>query len=209
MKTIGRLGLALFAATAFVMSSQAVAQEKLTVWWVKGFYKSEDDALYAAIKKYEDKSGVKVELSQYAVQDGIPKVVSALDAGTPPDVSYIDVFDFQVTGKWAYDGKLEDLSDILVPMKDKFLKNTLETTYLYNDKTKKKALRDLGDAEMNAKCDAVIAAGGDTFPNMARDAIARKAAEAKAHAEALAVAMTALNAAEINVAELLANPAKS
>jgi multiple sugar transport system substrate-binding protein len=139
MKMISRLGVALFAATAYVMAGQALAQEKLTVWWVKGFYKSEDDALYAAIKKYEDKSGIKVELSQYAVQDGIPKVVSALDAGTPPDVAYIDVFDFQVTGKWAYDGKLEDLSDILVPMKDKFLKNTLETTYLYNDKTKKKA----------------------------------------------------------------------
>ena len=121
------------------MSSQAVAQEKLTVWWVRGFYKSEDDALFAAIKKYEDKTGVKVELSQYPVQDMIPKTVAALDAGTPPDVAYADVYDFQVTGKWAFDGKLEDVTDIITPIKDKFLKNTIETTYLYNDKTKKKA----------------------------------------------------------------------
>ncbi len=43
------------------------AQEKLTVWWVKGFYKAEDDALFAAIKKFEAKNpNVKVELSQYA-----------------------------------------------------------------------------------------------------------------------------------------------
>ena len=139
MKTVFKLGLALFAATAFVMSTQAMAQEKLTVWWVRGFYKSEDDALFAAIKKYEDKSGVKIELSQYPVQDMIPKTVAALDAGTPPDVAYADVYDFQVAGKWAYDGKLEDISDIITPMKDKFLKNTIETTYLYNDKTKKKA----------------------------------------------------------------------
>ena len=116
-----------------------MAQEKLTVWWVKGFYKSEDDALFAAIKKYEDKTGVKVELSHYAPQDMIPKTVAALDAGTPPDVAYADVFDFQVAGKWAFEGKLEDVSDIITPMKDKFLKNTIETTYLYNDKTKKKA----------------------------------------------------------------------
>jgi len=34
-------------------SSGAVAQEKLTVWWVKGFYKSEDDALFDAIRKFE------------------------------------------------------------------------------------------------------------------------------------------------------------
>jgi multiple sugar transport system substrate-binding protein len=130
------------AAVAAVMLASAgpvLAQEKLTVWWVKGFYKSEDDALYAAIKKYEDKTGVKVDLSQYAVQDMIPKTVAALDAGTPPDVAYADVYDFQVLGKWAYDGKLEDISDVIDPIKDRFAPNTIETTYLYNDKTKKKA----------------------------------------------------------------------
>jgi multiple sugar transport system substrate-binding protein len=139
MKLVSKLGVALFAASALILSTQAIAQEKLTVWWVRGFYKSEDDALFAAIKKYEDKTGVKVELSQYPVQDMIPKTVAALDAGTPPDVAYADVYDFQVAGKWAFDGKLEDVSDVLTPMKDKFLKNTIETTYLYNDKAKKKA----------------------------------------------------------------------
>jgi multiple sugar transport system substrate-binding protein len=139
MKIFRRLALALFAAGAVAFTGEALAQEKLTVWWVRGFYKSEDDALYAAIKKYEDKTGVKVDLSQYPVQDMIPKTVAALDAGTPPDVAFADVYDFQVTGKWAFEGKLEDISDVLVPMKDKFLKNTVETTFLYNDKTKKKA----------------------------------------------------------------------
>ena len=139
MKLVTKLGVALFATAALVMSTQAMAQEKLTVWWVRGFYKSEDDALFAAIKKFEDKTKVKVDLSQYPVQDMIPKTVAALDAGTPPDVAYADVYDFQVAGKWAFDGKLEDVSDIIVPMKDKFLKNTIETAYLFNDKTKKKA----------------------------------------------------------------------
>jgi len=139
MNLVSKLGVALFAASSLIASTQALAQEKLTVWWVRGFYKSEDDALFAAIKKYEDKTGIKVDLSQYPVQDMIPKTVAALDAGTPPDVAYADVYDFQVTGKWAFDGKLEDVTDIITPIKDKFLKNTIETTYLYNDKTKKKA----------------------------------------------------------------------
>src|SRR5258708_39046174 len=105
------------AVLALALSSgPALAQEKLTVWWVKGFYKSEDDALYEAIKKFEAKTGIKVDLSQYAVQDMIPKTVSALDAGAPPDVAYADVYDFQVAGKWAYDGKLEDISSIIEPM---------------------------------------------------------------------------------------------
>src|SRR5438876_5396193 len=127
------------AGCAIAFGGQALAQETLTVWWVRGFYKSEDDALFAAIKKYEDKTGVKVELSQYPVQDMIPKTVAGLDAGTPPDVAYGDVYDFQVAGKWAFDGKLEDISDIIEPIKARFAPNTVETTYLYNDKTKKKA----------------------------------------------------------------------
>jgi len=139
MKFVTQCVSALLALGIMCAAAPAAAQEKLVVWWVKGFYKSEDDALYAMIKKYEQKTGVKVELSQYAVQDMIPKTVSALDAGTVPDVAYVDVYDFQVTGKWAYDGKLEDLSDILAPMKDKFLPNTLETTYLLNAKTGKRA----------------------------------------------------------------------
>src|SRR6195256_1293608 len=132
--------IAIALGTALTLGpGQALAQEKLTIWWDKGFYKSEDDALFEAIRKFEAKSGVKVDLSQYAVQDMIPKTVSALDAGTPPDVAYADVYDFQVAGKWAFDGKLEDISGIIEPMKPRFSPNTVETAFLYNDKTKKKA----------------------------------------------------------------------
>src|SRR5918999_1839011 len=109
-----------FAACMAASVGPALAQEKLTVWWVKGFYKSEDDALFEAIRKFEQKSGTKVALSQYPVQDMIPKTVAALDSGTPPDVAYADVYDFQVTGKWAFDGKLADLSDIVEPIKGEF-----------------------------------------------------------------------------------------
>ena len=42
-------------SVGLLAGSPAFAQEKLTVWWVKGFYKSEDDALFAAIKKFEAK----------------------------------------------------------------------------------------------------------------------------------------------------------
>jgi multiple sugar transport system substrate-binding protein len=130
---------ALFAA-GLIAGGQAVAQEKLTVWWVKGFYKAEDQALYDAIAKYEAKhKGVKVELSQYPVQDMIPKTVAALDSGSPPDVAYADVYDFQVTAKWAFDGKLEDISSVIAPMRTRFAPNTVETTFLYNDAAKNRA----------------------------------------------------------------------
>jgi multiple sugar transport system substrate-binding protein len=134
-----RLFAAAVAAGLLLGGAPASAQDKLTVWWVKGFYKSEDDALFEAVRKFEQKSGVKVELSQYAVQDMIPKTVSALDSGTPPDVAYADVYDFQVAGKWAFECKLEDISDVINPLKDRFAPNTVETAFLHNDKAKKKA----------------------------------------------------------------------
>jgi multiple sugar transport system substrate-binding protein len=128
------------ALAAFGLAGVAHAQETLTVFWTKGFYKSEDDALFAAIKKFEAKhKGVKVELSQYPVQDTIPKTVAALDSGNPPDVAYSDVYDFQVTAKWAFDGKLEDISSVIDPLRAKFEPHALSTTFLYNDAEKKRA----------------------------------------------------------------------
>src|SRR5438132_1838001 len=132
--------LAAITAAAIALSAvPSFAQETLTVWWVKGFYKSEDDALFAAIKKFEAKTGVKIELSQYAVQDMNAKSVAALDAGTVPDIAYSDTYDVQTAGKWAFDGKLDDISDVIGPMKGRFSPNTVETAFLWNDVAKKKA----------------------------------------------------------------------
>ncbi|QDM14896.1 carbohydrate ABC transporter substrate-binding protein [Tardiphaga sp. vice352] len=133
------LALAVAAVGLLHAAAPAFAEDKITVWFSKGFYRSEDDSLIAAIKKFEAKTGIKVELSQYAIQDMIPKTVAALDSGTPPDVAYADTYDVQASGKWAFEGKLEDLTDILAPMKQAFAPNTVETALLYNDVTKKKA----------------------------------------------------------------------
>ena len=139
-RVIGAVSLAVAAVGLFAATAPAFAQQKtITVWWGKGFYRSEDDALIETIKKFEAKTGIKVELSQYAIQDMIPKTVAALDAGTVPDVAYSDSYDVQAQGKWAYEGKLEDLTDIMEPIKGRFVQNTLDASILYNDVAKKKA----------------------------------------------------------------------
>jgi multiple sugar transport system substrate-binding protein len=131
---------AALAAAGLVAGSPAFAQEKLTVWWVKGFYKAEDDALFEAIKKFEAKhKNIKIELSQYPIQDMIPKTVAALDSNAPPDVAYADVYDFQVTAKWAYDGKLEDITSVIDPLRAKFEPAALSTTFLFNNADQKRA----------------------------------------------------------------------
>ena len=46
-----RLFAAAVAAGLLLGGAPASAQDKLTVWWVKGFYKSEDDALFEAVQE--------------------------------------------------------------------------------------------------------------------------------------------------------------
>jgi multiple sugar transport system substrate-binding protein len=128
---------AVVGASIALASAGAFAQEKLVVWFTKGFYPAEDAALATMVYRFEQKTNVKVELSTYAVQDIIPKSVAALDSGSPPDLAFGHTFDFQVAGKWAAEGKLLDLSDMLVPIKDKFLGNTLSTALFTGPNGKK------------------------------------------------------------------------
>ena len=132
----------LAAATALVIalsSTAGFAQEKLSVWWEKGFYKTEDEALLVAIKKYEAKTGIKVDLSQYGAQEMAAKLAAAVASGAPPDVAYADALDMQFIGKWAFEGKLEDISDLIESVKGRISPNTIETVFLVNGKTGKRA----------------------------------------------------------------------
>lgn len=127
------------AGAAMLASAPAWAQQKVTVWWEKGFYKAEDDALFAVIKKFEEKTKIKVDLSFYGTQEIIPKSVAALEANNPPDVAFGNVFDFQATGKWAYEGKLEDITSVIDPIRNRFEPRALSTTFLYNNVAQNRA----------------------------------------------------------------------
>ena len=140
MKLSKWLSGAMVAAGLVSAVGPAFAQEKLTVWWVKGFYKAEDDALFAAIRKFEEKNkNIKIDLSLYPIQDMIPKTVAALDSGNPPDLAYADTYDFQVTAKWASDGKLEDVTSVIDKVRNNFEPAALSTTFLYNNQAKNRA----------------------------------------------------------------------
>ena len=134
-----RVGAALVASAALAFTGAAAAQQTLTVWFTKAFYPAEDQALQDVIKKFEAKTGVKVDLSLYSPEDIVTKSVAAVEAGNPPDVGFGLTYDFRVTGKWAYEGKLENLDDIIKPIASQFLPGPLSTTWLLNGKTGTKA----------------------------------------------------------------------
>jgi multiple sugar transport system substrate-binding protein len=122
-----------------LFATPGLAQEKLTLWWAKGAYQAEDDALLAVVRKFEARSGVKVELTWHAAPEMMAKLTAAVDAGAPPDIAYADAFNLQTAGRWAFEGKLEDISDVMAPIKDRFAPNTAEAAWLAGGKTGKRA----------------------------------------------------------------------
>ncbi|MDI9333992.1 MAG: ABC transporter substrate-binding protein [Cytophagales bacterium] len=127
-------------AMGAVTTSAAFAQEKITIWWAKGYYPQEDQGMFDAIKKFEAKNPkYKIDLSLYAPQETVPKLVASMDANNPPDVAYGDVLDFQVAAKWAYENKLADISSLIDPLRAKFEPQALSTTFLYNNTSGKRA----------------------------------------------------------------------
>ena len=140
MKLYRRLGVALVAAGALVAAAPAPAQEKLIVWWVKGFYKSEDDALFEAIKKFEAKTGVKVELSQYAAAGHDPedgRGARRRHAARRRLRRRLRLPGHRQVGlRRQARGRLRHHH---ADARTSSCRAALETTFLYNDKTKKKA----------------------------------------------------------------------
>ena len=74
------------AGCAIAFAGQALAQEVLTVGWVKGFDKSEDAALFAVIERFEHQTKVTVDLSQYTVRDGSPNTAAGHCPAAPPSL---------------------------------------------------------------------------------------------------------------------------
>ena len=74
---MGRLLAGIVAVAMALSATPSLAQGKLVIWWERGFYTAEDDALLAVVRKYEARTDVQVELVWQAAQEMIPKVMAA------------------------------------------------------------------------------------------------------------------------------------
>jgi len=91
---------ALLAIGILVAAGPAVAAD-LTIWWNKSYYPEEDQQFDKIIAEYEKLTGKDIEYVLYTNEDVPKKVLAALSAGQPPDLSYGFLFDLQHTPRWA------------------------------------------------------------------------------------------------------------
>ena len=76
---------AIVLAAALAMAPLGARAADLVVWWEKGFYAQEDEAVAEIVAAFEQETGKQVELVQPEQVEIFDKAQAALEAGQPPD----------------------------------------------------------------------------------------------------------------------------
>ena len=111
----------------------------LEIWWTKGFVVAEDEAIRKVVKDWQKKHNSPVNLSFHRQDDIVPKLERAYQSGNPPDVLYAYKGDLALNPRFAWDGKLADVSDLIEPLKAAYVSTALEAVSFYNNVEKKKS----------------------------------------------------------------------
>jgi multiple sugar transport system substrate-binding protein len=130
-----RLALALAASLVLLPLPGARASD-LVVWWEKGFYPQEDQAVRETIDAFEQKSGKRVELAFVPYNQTYERAQAALGAGQPPDF----LLARQGAPEWAHDDQLAELTDALGPILDLFDADAVEAATLLDGATGRRGL---------------------------------------------------------------------
>ncbi len=115
-------------------SSKETTREgnQLVIWWNKGYYTAEDEAIQKVVRDWEQESGIKVKLCFFSDEDILQQAIIALEQGNLPDVFFSDRADGTVGPRWIWDGKLVNVSGIVEPIEELFDKAALRAVNRYS-----------------------------------------------------------------------------
>jgi multiple sugar transport system substrate-binding protein len=125
--------IVLLAAALALLPLGAQAAD-LVVWWEKGWYPEEDNAVAELVAAFEDKTSKQVELLQPTMDELFDKIEAALAAGEPPDFAY-GILLQNHDDQWAYEDRLVDLRDALGHFSDLFDPDLLQLATMLNGRT--------------------------------------------------------------------------
>jgi multiple sugar transport system substrate-binding protein len=127
------------AAVLILIAPLGARGADLVVWWDKGFYPQEDEALAEMVAAFEQKTGKQVELVFYPLDELPDKIVTALEADGPPDFAFGSYLDTYIP-RWAFEDRLADLTDTVGSFSNLFDPAQLGRAGLLNARTGQRAL---------------------------------------------------------------------
>ncbi|MGD1712311.1 extracellular solute-binding protein [Dapis sp. BLCC M172] len=89
------------------------SEKVLTIWWNRGYYPEQEEALKKVVAEWLEKTDNKVELLFLSEDDILQAGIDALAAGKPPDILFSERAEFTLIPQWAWEGKLADVSDVI------------------------------------------------------------------------------------------------
>jgi multiple sugar transport system substrate-binding protein len=138
-RSVLRSSLALGAAAAFARPYIAnAAATTAEVWWPQGFVEDEDIAFKKLVADYEKASGNTIDLSITPFAPQRQKIVAAVQGGIVPDV--INNNPGELTGLYAWEDKLVDVSDVVATQREEFTEAALLNVNCYNSVEKKRSI---------------------------------------------------------------------
>jgi multiple sugar transport system substrate-binding protein len=127
------------AVASLLLAPSGARGADLVVWWEKGYYPREDEAVAELVAAFEQENGKEVELVRQQDDQQVAAVQAAIEAGRPPDFLFGELAEHQIP-RWAYEGRLVDLTDIIEQFKDLFDADTIEFSMLRNGRDDRSAL---------------------------------------------------------------------
>jgi multiple sugar transport system substrate-binding protein len=126
-------------AVTLVMAPLDANAADLVVWWEKGFYSQEDEAVQEIVRAFEQETGNEVALVLHEQAEFPDAIETALEAAQPPDFAFHPELDDYIA-KWALDDRLVDLGHAIGAFSNLFDPNVLDALKLPNARTGEKAL---------------------------------------------------------------------
>ncbi len=123
--------------TPEIKSKVPTNEHPLTIWWNQGYFAGENQSIKKIVSDWQQKSGIPVKIEIISEDDIDKQTIAALKEGKPPDILFSMRTDSALSSRWTWEGKLADVSDLLLPLKDLYSPIALESVYMYNKKTKK------------------------------------------------------------------------
>ena len=112
--------------------------KKLVVWWNRGFYNEEDEALLKIAEDFRKAKNVDLEISFTIQEDLGNKITSALKARRGPDVAFWVFSDWEIMPKYAWQGQLVETTDTINELKPRYFEKFLEVAYCWDNTAKKR-----------------------------------------------------------------------
>ena len=135
---LGLLLTVLISCNRQLPEPQTPAPVALRIYWNRGLYPAEDKALQQVVKEWEQQSQMPVQLSFFSSDDILNQTTIALESGNPPDILFAHQADYTLAPRWARDGKLVDVSDVVGAVQGKYDPIALKSAYLYNKLNQKR-----------------------------------------------------------------------